>query len=350
MKSQLGARVGLKHRSAVVTVGAATAVALGALLFACLGKDPEVDDRDRDREDTGTSSGQDGATDATTTDATTTDAIAETGPPTTVDPRCPVPPAYLACSGAVDDSAAALHLDACTLGTAEGIQTQWTPAKGPTPLGNPGALYCRGALNGRPAMVFDRDGFNIPAGATTPLDLQATSFALVTVMQYTPSMRGENAAGGLVFQRNDDGYPFAGPQITANFARQGQAGSQFSLESTTLLGGSLRFGLATDAGGPDERGIAAVAPTPIAKAVVAVLRKSDDVITFRIDGNVVATENVPNDFASFGGGNPVNIGRGFGSSNNFFLGKLGELLFYTSDPPNLAAIEQSLMTKWGITP
>ncbi len=240
----------------------------------------------------------------------------------------------------------ALHLDACKLGDRSVRITSWPSlTSGIVLQGAPGALLCRSSINGRPAVHFDRDGFSLAASQATALD-GAPEHWLAVVMQYVPSDRPENQAAGIVFQRNEASYPFAGPQIAANFAYQGQAGQGMSLDRTRLLGGSMRFGLASR--NLPESTFAAVTPNELSAPMLVVFHRLGDRIALRVNGKEVAfdtsTQSLPD-----GSGNPLNIGRA-NSENNYFLGKIAELLFHRSAPQDTAALEGELMARWGIAP
>lgn len=324
---------------------ASSLVALG--IAACLGEDP-----DRVPNDPDAAASIDGAADGPTT------AASDGGDETVYDPSCPVPPEYLPCgSQAIAYGAPALHVDACTLGRREGLRDSWPGVAGkPTLEGAPGARYCRGAFGGRPAMVFDENAFVLKKESAGALDSTGNGFAIVAVMDYVPSSRPENAAGGIVFQRNAQAYPFYGPQLTANFARQAEADMNLSLESTQLLGGSIRFGLAPDSDAGEKRGYSVVSSAARPGRMVAVVRfLASGELSLRINGVSQGTYQIGGETSlpALGTGHQVNVGAGVSddgqaSTNNYFLGRLAELLYYTDGEVDVDTLATALMTKWGI--
>lgn len=315
-------------------------VGVGAASFACLGEDanPGVDVAD--------AGGSDASAPDASVDAGVVPDAAGDDPVTTA--ACPADaPAPVACGPAlVNVGAPALHLDACALAKVNGRITEWPSTDGNIVMkGNPGALLCQSTFNGRPAVHFDRDGFQLAAGDAVALDT-APEFWLAIVMQYTPGTRPRSAAGGTVFGRTAANYPFFGPQVTADFAYQAQVGAPTSYEPTTLLGGAMRFGVKSR--GIAESTFAAVTEKAYGDPMLVVFRRLGNRLSLSVNGTEVASEERPDGSTlSDGTGSPVWLGRSSGD-NGFLLGKVSEVLFYKSTPNMTPDLEKELMGRWGV--
>lgn len=327
---------------------------MGVVLFAaCVGENPDVD---RPASDAGTPPpvvpAEGGAPDT------------GTGLPPDVDPadldaRCPKPATYKGCGTGPSLEGATFHLDACTLGKKEGVLGEWAAVTGQTLTTGPGGggLYCRGSLEQRPGVVFadGAKGFTLGASAASALDY-TTNFVLVAVLRYEPKT---GVPGSIVFQRNTENAAmgFPGPQLTANIAypSSGMFGS-YDIDpeaSCKGIGMQLQYGPKDRSGG----GVSAATDThrigPI--VVVAKLRSfppsgamQPAELELRINGKSEATtliadlNTLPN-----GAGEALRIGYTV-QEENAFTGVLSEIAFFPDGVPDLPALEDGMLAKWGI--
>jgi hypothetical protein len=333
----MGARTGLLV-GAVATVGIAWVV-------ACTGDNPDLESNPSADAGAGTDSSSlvDGST--ATSDASS-DATID---PKDIHPLCPRG-TLLPCGTGPDLAGAALHLDACTLGESERYLGEWkavtSQALSTAPAG--GALYCRGAFGSRPGVKFsDSRGFTLPSPASDVLNY-GTSFTVLAVMDYV--VASQIVPGSIVFQRNiedaENGFP--GPQLIANLAYPGPG--QFGTSdidgelSCKGIGMQLQYGPKDGIGG----GVSAATDTHRVGPLLVVGRIAGGQLELRINGKSEKIVAVPNlNELPNGSGQPLKIGYA-GGANNAFNGTLSEIVFYTSDVPNLTQIEDGLLAKWGI--
>ncbi|MBX3229204.1 MAG: hypothetical protein KIT84_18720 [Labilithrix sp.] len=266
------------------------------------------------------------------------------------------PPAACGADPTTEYGAPQLHVDACKLGgaaraIAEWPQVQAAPSR-PTLASfgatSSGGVYCPAALGGRPAVVFERHGFTLPAAAAASLDSASGNFTLVAVMRYAGTKTPLTEASGIVFQRNEPAAPhFKGPQLGANFAFAAAPGGT-DLVRTDRLGISLQFG--TEGGVDATRSVSAVTTARVVGPIVVTARRAGATLELRVNGALVKRETIPGSFSGGGGnGQPVNVGR-TGGENNYFDGALGELVYWNESRPDAAvvALEKGLRSKWGL--